>query len=220
MNLIIDHPYYTLGILGLILFLLVRMVIKNEKEEQIKKEANKKAKVKPEPVKDKEPIKEIEPEILKEVIDFDESDYISDTFNTVFHSLQIENWSTEHGYSSISFSKRKVDNQNQNRRTTQIKLIVEFSFEYIKGSKGHGILDREFSISKITLHPPDGNNVFTFKGELKPEHKKYFYDVYAKNKSDVNASKKEKIDISLKSINEMVGQASIRDSKLSELLGN
>lgn len=203
--------YITSITLLVIATLIVIGIVRNEKakkrrKEQISKESGKSEEVKKEVKK--------EPVVLKEIPNFDEDSYIADTFNVIFHSLPIEKWDIEHERESLIFYRKKSD---QNRRTSVLKLKVEFTFKHADG-KYTG--DKIFQIERISLHPPDGMQTFTFKGEVKEEYKEYFYTLYSEHKNKENASKKLKVDLSLKSINEMIGQASIRDSKLSEILGD
>lgn len=175
--------YYITAALIVTLIIFITIVCYNRKRreekkrnENVKTEADSKVE---QPIVVKE--KELE---LVEIPDFDEDTYISDTFNTVFHSLQIEDWSIEYKRDSISFIRSKVDNQS--RRVSQIKLNVEFTFnhkkdkngDYLKGKNGE--LQKEFTISRINLCPPDGGSGFVFQGVLKKEHLKYLYDIYVR----------------------------------------
>ncbi len=59
---------------------------------------------------------------------------------------------------------------------------------------------------------------YTYKGKLCLDDYKFFYDIYVEYKTKLNKDKKDKVDESLKKIHNIVGKASIRDSKIDDIL--
>lgn len=136
-----------------------------------------------------------------EIKKFNKSQYIEDTFSTIFHSVQIDNWRLLVSDEEITFSKNPdgIDSV-----WDRIDLMVKYK---IKNGK--------FIISAIYL---SAGTFFTHKGELKENDYKFFYQKYADYKNELNVASKANCDESMKKIHKIVGKASIRDAKIDDIL--
>jgi hypothetical protein len=136
-----------------------------------------------------------------EIKKFNENQYIEDTFSTIFHSVQIDNWRLLVSDKEITFSKNPdgIDSV-----WDRIDLKVKYK---IKNGK--------FIISEIYL---SAGTFFTHKGELKENDYKFFYQKYADYKNELNVASKANCDESMKKIHKIVGKASIRDAKIDDIL--
>lgn len=142
-----------------------------------------------------------EKEEFLEIETFDENQYVEDTFQRIFHSVKMDNWEKEIHYDEITFEKGPEGANEWDK----VKLLVKY-----KISKGKFIIDN--------IHLSAGT-FFTFKGEVEIDDYRFFYDCYAKWKQKENRDTKDRADASLSKIHSVIGKASIRDSKLDELLG-
>ena len=128
-----------------------------------------------------------------EVKRFDRDKYLEETFNQVFHAIQIGDWSTpifNHG--SFEFKKDKI------------VLKVEYS-DYNK-----------FKIKSITLS--SGYSTFNYRSDLDESVYRYFYNTYAEYIKFENEELKKRADKSLSEIHKALGKDTIRDSKIDQLL--
>lgn len=149
---------------------------------KIKMNKGKKSKVIPKNIKDE----------FVEIKSFNEDKYIEDTFEDIFHSVQIDNWDLEVNYEEIKFSKNKVD------------LIVKYKIE-------GGI----FTIPAIYL---SAGTFFSHKGDIKEKDYKFFYQKYADYKNEFNKNSKDNCDKSMKKIHNIIGKSTLRDTKLNKIL--
>jgi len=149
---------------------------------KIKMNKGKKSKVIPKNIKDE----------FVEIKSFNEDKYIEDTFEDIFHSVQIDNWDLGVNYEEIKFSKNKVD------------LIVKYKIE-------GGI----FTISAIYL---SAGTFFSHKGDIKEKDYKFFYQKYADYKNEFNKNSKDNCDKSMKKIHNIIGKSTLRDTKLNKIL--
>jgi|SaaInlV_165m_DNA_1040744.scaffolds.fasta_scaffold07092_5 hypothetical protein len=148
----------------------------------IKMNKGKKSKVIPKNIKDE----------FVEIKSFNEDKYIEDTFEDIFHSVQIDNWDLGVNYEEIKFSKNKVD------------LKVKYKIE-------GGI----FTISAIYL---SAGTFFSHKGDIKEKDYKFFYQKYADYKNEFNKNSKDNCDKSMKKIHNIIGKSTLRDTKLNKIL--
>jgi len=137
-----------------------------------------------------------------EVKSFNEDKYIEDNFDIVFHSIKMDDWIKEISSDEITFSK------NPNLRTGN-------SWNSVRLKVSYKIKDGKFTIDYIGL---TSGNVFTYKGKLKEEDYKFFYKQYYDYKTESNRKAKESCDESMKRLHAVVGKASIRDSKIDDIL--
>lgn len=128
-----------------------------------------------------------------EVKRFDRDKYLEETFNQVFHAIQIGDWSTpifNHG--SFEFKKDKI------------VLKVEYSD------------CNKFKIKSITLS--SGYSTFNYRSDLDESVYRYFYNTYAEYIKFENEELKRRADKSLSEIHNALGKDIIRDSKIDQLL--
>jgi hypothetical protein len=149
---------------------------------KIKMNKGKKSKVIPKNIKDE----------FVEIKSFNEDKYIEETFEDIFHSVQIDNWDLEVNYEEIKFSKNKVD------------LKVKYKIE-------GGI----FTIPAIYL---SAGTFFSHKGDIKEKDYKFFYQKYADYKNEFNKNSKDNCDKSMKKIHNIIGKSTLRDTKLNKIL--
>ena len=138
-----------------------------------------------------------------EIETFDEDKYIKDTFGLVFHSIRIEDWERSIDFEEIRFRKSPKKNSYAH---DEVKLIVKYKIK-------SGL----FKIDTILL---SSGGTYTHKGNLDIDDYKFFYDIYVEYKTTFNNEKKDRVDKSLKKIHNIVGKASIRDSKIDDILNN
>ena len=158
------------------------------------------------------------PKKLTEINDFDQSEYVREIFNTIFHSIRNEEWEREISWKEMKFSKSQ-ENKNNNR--TFYRNTIQVTVEY-----GFDLTTKIFKVSDVKIHPPSGSQLSYPKVyqkydqvvSLDDETMTFLYDVYADWKNKENSNKKNKIDESINSIKGIVGLSSIRDSKIDELL--
>lgn len=149
--------------------------------------------------KSKEIPKSIQEEFV-EIEKFNEDKYIEDTFESVFHSVQIDEWETEVDHDEIKFTKKPKGSSSWN----SIDLKVKYK---IKNGK--------FLIDMIFLY---AGNHFTYKGKLNIDDYKFFYKKYADYKNEENRKSKESCDSSLNRIHNILGKSTLRDAKIDEIL--
>ena len=128
-----------------------------------------------------------------EVKRFDRDKYLEETFNQVFHAIQIGDWSTPI-FNNASFEFKK----------DKIVLKVEYS-DYNK-----------FKIKSITLS--SGYSTFNYRSDLDESVYRYFYNTYAEYIKFENEELKKRADKSLSEIHKALGKDTIRDSKIDQLL--
>lgn len=161
-------------------------------------------------VKEKEEVKKngVKEDELVEIKEFDDDAYVSDVFNSVFYSIQCDDWDREITYDKITFSKKK-----QLDRFNAKSVSIEFEYKFEDYTK------RIFTIKDIKLR--DGSYTsFYFKDKLPLDIKKFLYNIYSDWVNERNKKEKEKVDKSLENIKDVLGKASERGAKLDELLGN
>ena len=158
---------------------------------KIKMNKGKKSKVIPKNIKDE----------FVEIKSFNEDKYIEDTFEDIFHSVQIDNWDLEVNYEEIKFSKTYPDDISESYK---VDLIVKYKIE-------GGI----FTISAIYLST---GAFFSHKGDIKEKDYKFFYQKYADYKNEFNKNSKDNCDKSMKKIHNIIGKSTLRDTKLNKIL--
>jgi len=156
----------------------------------------------PSPVKEKE---------MVQIVDFDSDEYVNDIFNTVFYSIQTDNWDKEISWDHITLTKSKKVTQY---KTKEVSIVFKYEFE----SKVRG--GRIFVISDIFLKDKSGN-IFTYKKTkyLSKEVVEFIYGVYSDDIIKKNLDKKDHVDKTLVDIKDVLGKSSERAAKLDELLG-
>lgn len=166
-------------------------------------------KIKPKP--------EVKPKKMGQVDDFDKSEYTKEIFKTIFHSIRNDNdWKSNFSYREIKFTK----SAKGDRGTWAKSVSVEFEY-------GFDISDGTFKLKEAKLNPPTGSSLSYPKSSgkyenvviLDSEMMTFLYDSYVNWKEQENATKKKEVDDSIRSINDIIGISSIRDSKIDELLG-
>jgi hypothetical protein len=205
-DFILEHYIITIGFLLLICVLIYVFNI----HPTITKEKNKLKEVEKTDfgTKLEEKIKEAD---LVEIKEFDDDEYVREVFNSVFYSIQCDDWSKDISYDKIKFSKKK---QTDRYNSKSVTIEFDYRFDSDKDYK-----KRIFTIKDVKLI--DGSYTsFYFKGSLPIEVKKFLYDVYSEWINERNSKEKEKVDKSLENIKDILGKASERGAKLDELLGN
>lgn len=146
-----------------------------------------------------------------EIKEFDDDEYVREVFNSVFYSVQCDDWSKDISYDKIKFSKKK---QTDRYNSKSVTIEFDYRFDSDKDYK-----KRIFTIKDVKLI--DGSYIsFYFKGVLPIEVKKFLYDIYSEWINERNSKEKEKVDKSLENIKDVLGKASERGAKLDELLGS
>jgi hypothetical protein len=129
-----------------------------------------------------------------EVKRFDRDKYLEETFNQVFHAVEVDNWPSTYGYKSMEFKKDKIT------------LKIEHSdYTY-------------FKIKSITL--TSGYNTFHYFNDLDESKYRFFYNIYSDNIKKENEDAKKRADESLSEIHKALGKDTIRDSKINKLLND
>jgi hypothetical protein len=141
-----------------------------------------------------------------EIMSFDKDEYIKEVFNSVFYSIQFEDWEKEISYTKISFSKKNPGNGFRDE-----KISIEFRYHFE---------EKIFTINDTKLIDDKSFNTFNYKNKLPIDIKKFLYEIYSNWVNERNFKEKEGIDKSLKNIKNILGKASERGSKLDKLLGN
>jgi hypothetical protein len=157
------------------------------------KSINQKSKIKSEIKQGKTKIKlDTDVEGFAEVKRFDRDRYIEETFNQIFHAIQVDEWPSSFSYGYFEFIKDKI------------KLKIEYS-DY-----------DNFKIKSITL--TSGYNNYHYRSDLDVSIYRFFYNSYADYINKENESLKKSTDDSLIEINKVLGKSTIRDSKIDQLL--
>jgi len=123
---------------------------------------------------------------------FNSDNYIRETFDQLFHAINVDAWPCKFSYNEIEFKKGSV------------KLLIEYT--------AYG----NFKIKRIVLE--SGYNRYHYKADLDVEFYRFFYDIYLKFTKKENEELKKKTDDSLVEINKVLGRDTIRDSKIDWLL--
>ena len=129
-----------------------------------------------------------------EVKRFNRDKYIEETFNQIFHAIQVDEWLASFSYGYFEFNKDKI------------KLKVDYS-DY-----------DNFKIKSITL--TSGYSNYSYRSDLDESVYRFFYNVYADYIKKENEDLKKATDASLVEINKVLGKSTIRDSKIDQLLDN
>ena len=168
-------------ILGLIGTLIIIKSVKQK--SKIKKEINKgKVKIK----------LDTDVEGFDEVKRFNRDKYIEETFNQIFHAIEVDEWLASFSYGYFEFNKDKI------------KLKIDYS-DY-----------DNFKIKSITL--TSGYSNYNYRSDLDESVYRFFYNVYANYIKKENEDLKKATDASLVEINKVLGKSTIRDSKIDQLL--
>ena len=131
-------------------------------------------------------------EEFKEVKSFNRDKYLVETFNEVFHAIQVDEWESKFNYNLIEFKKDKI--------------TVKIDYKDYDN----------FKIKSITL--TSGYSTFHYTDHLDESTYRFFYNVYSENIKRENEALKKKTDESLAEIHKVIGKSSIRDNKLDQLL--
>jgi hypothetical protein len=131
-------------------------------------------------------------EEFKEVKSFNRDKYIVETFNQVFHAIQVDEWESKFNYNLIEFKKDKI--------------TVKIDYKDYDN----------FKIKSITL--TSGYSNFHYNEPLDESIYRFFYNVYSENVIKENEDLKKATDDSLVEIHKVIGKSSIRDNKLDQLL--
>ena len=131
---------------------------------------------------------------FKSIDMFNSDAYIKDTFEQLFHAIEVDAWPCNFTYSEMEFKKDSVT------------LKIEFSAY------------ENFKIKRIIL--TSGYNNYYYRSDLDSEVYRFFYEVYAKSITKQNEDLKRIADSNLESINKVLGRDTIRDSKIDWLLNN
>lgn len=209
LDFILEHYIITIGFLLLLCVLVYtfnihpNIVKKNKLKEETTDFGTKLE------VEDKKVVvKEVD---LVEIKEFDDDEYVREVFNSVFYSIQCDDWTKDISYDKIKFSKKK---QTDRYNSKSVTIEFDYRFDSDKDYK-----KRIFTIKDVKLI--DGSYTsFHFKGELPIDIKKFLYDNYSDWVNKRNSQEKEKVDKSLANIKDVLGKASERGAKLDELLGN
>ena len=129
-----------------------------------------------------------------EVKRFNRDKYIEETFNQIFHAIQVDEWLSSFSYAYFEFTRDKI------------KLKIDYS-DY-----------DNFKIKSITL--TSGYNNYYYSNGLDESVYRFFYNVYADYIKKENEDLKKATDASLVEINKVLGKSTIRDSKIDQLLDN
>jgi len=173
-----------IGIIGLFFKQIMTLV-----DRKTKSASNKKVKGKSKKIK-----LDTDVEGFNEVKRFNRDKYLEETFNQVFHAVEVDNWSSIYGYKSMEFKKDKIT------------LKIEHSdYTY-------------FKIKSITL--TSGYNNFHYNNDLDESTYRFFYNVYSDNIKKENEDSKKRADESLSEIHKALGKDTIRDSKINKLLND
>jgi hypothetical protein len=131
-------------------------------------------------------------EEFEEIKKFNRNEYIEETFNDVFHAIQLDEWSPIFNYGSFEFNKDNV------------KVKIEYS-DY-----------KKFKIKSITLTSRYTN--YNYTNDLDESVYRFFYNIYSTNIKTDNERIKKATDDSLSEINKVLGKSTIRDRKIDQLL--
>jgi hypothetical protein len=123
---------------------------------------------------------------------FNSNEYIKDTFEQLFHAINVDAWPCDFSFNEIIFKKGKVE------------LTIEYS--------DYG----NFKIRNISVLT--GYNRYYFKSDLDSEVYQFFYEIYSKAMMKQNDDLKKVTDDSLVEITKVLGRDTIRDSKIDMLL--
>ena len=173
-------------IMGLILIIVTStlFILKMRKTKSTSKEVSE---GKPKKIKLDTDVEE-----FKEVKSFNRDKYIVETFNQVFHAIQVDEWESKFNYNLIEFKKDKI--------------TVKIDYKDYDN----------FKIKSITL--TSGYSNFHYNEPLDESIYRFFYNVYSENVKRENEALKKATDDSLIEIHKVIGKSSIRDNKLDQLL--
>ena len=165
-----------LGLTGLLI------IIKLKQKSKTKNDINHKIKIK----------LDTDVEGFAEVKRFNRDKYIEETFNQIFHAIQVDEWLSSFSYAYFEFTRDKI------------KLKIDYS-DY-----------DNFKIKSITL--TSGYNNYYYSNGLDESVYRFFYNTYAEHIKKENEALKKLTDDSLVEINKVLGKSTIRDSKINQLL--
>ena len=131
-------------------------------------------------------------EEFKSVKSFNRDKYLSETFNEIFHAIQVDEWQSTFGRDSIEFKKDRI--------------LVKIDYSDYD----------HFKIKSILL--TSGYNTFRYTDHLDESTYRFFYNCYSENIKKENEALKKKADESLVEIHKVIGKSAIRDNKLDQLL--
>lgn len=154
---------------------------------------------------------EEEKEKLVEIGEFNTAEYVDSIFDTVFYSIQNDNWVSEISWDKISFSKHKMESRYDKK---SISIAFTYKFEEDRDRK------RIFTIEDVILKDESNIKSFTYRDKTPEDVKIFIYKIYSDWITDKNQKEKERVDKSLENIKSVLGKASERGAKLDELLGN
>ena len=139
--------------------------------------------------------------------DFDEDDYINKIFDDIFHSIMnTDDWDYVINSYEISIKNRGLEvkveytDLHKHFRIKNLRLFV-------------------FQSTGMKAHFTNNSLIFNYTDDLDIKFYKFVYNIYYKDKMEVNEKRKKKCDDVLLVVRESLGKSSIRDRKLDELLG-
>ncbi len=151
-----------------------------------------------------------------EIEPFNGDDYVNEVFNTVFYSIQNDNWKKEIKYDKIVFSKEKDGNVTLHRNIPSISVTFSYKFrskDYDSNSK------KLFIIDSIQLSNGGSYTHFSYKKDIPNDVNLFIYKTYSDWINKENEEKRKNIDKDLLNMKSVLGKASTRGSKIDELLG-